>query len=258
MNGRATRLGPIDSYLKGLRDSLGSRPDADDIVAEAEDHLRETAGRLIRSMDQTEAESAAVERYGDVAVICRGFAAEGKGVAMPSKLSRSAGIAAVLIPLTVLVGAVINEAVPRGFVHGIGVMLLVSAFPLATLFFAGLWHRHGGALGRSGKIALGLLIAAPFLSAPFSWGAPVAFAFFLAVASTMLALGVARAGMLPAAPAVLLAIGPAFTVAVGAAGAYLGFDGGLYMPFGLAPLAIGLLWLGLAMARENPVEALSV
>jgi hypothetical protein len=139
----------------------------------------------------------------------------------------------------------------------LGVALLVLAFPLGILFFAGLWKRHGGALGRLGKVALGLMIASPVLSVPFAWGAGVAFVGFIAIATTMLALAVARAGMLPPLPAVLLAVGPAFMIAAGAVGASAGFDGTLIMPLGLLPFGTGLLWLGWVLAREHPAGLLA-
>ena len=56
--------GLIAAYLRELRFSVARLADADDIVAEAEDHLLEVVERLTASgHDASEAESEAIARF---------------------------------------------------------------------------------------------------------------------------------------------------------------------------------------------------
>jgi hypothetical protein len=77
----------IDRYLAALQDNLGQAPDAGDILAEVEDHLRETATRYRHDgLDPQGAEARALEAFGSPRLVARAFAdASGtRGLAMPA------------------------------------------------------------------------------------------------------------------------------------------------------------------------------
>jgi hypothetical protein len=95
----------IDRYLAALQDNLGQAPDAGDILAEVEDHLRETATRYRHDgLDPHGAEARALEAFGSPRLVARAFAdASGtKGLAMPTIFTRRAGLAAIASPLVLL------------------------------------------------------------------------------------------------------------------------------------------------------------
>jgi HAAS len=67
-------MNPVDEYLRRLRASLRTR-DADRIVAEAEDHLRETvAAGLAAGLTEVEAQEAAISAFGSVRAVVRAHA----------------------------------------------------------------------------------------------------------------------------------------------------------------------------------------
>lgn len=68
-------MNPVDEYLRQLRASLRTRY-ADRIVAEAEDHLRETvAAGLAAGLTEHEAQEAAISAFGSVRAVVRAHAA---------------------------------------------------------------------------------------------------------------------------------------------------------------------------------------
>jgi hypothetical protein len=71
---------PIRSYLRGLRRRLWMHGVFDaEYVTEVESHLREAAESGLRQgLSLDEAERRAVERFGSIAVVARGFASERK------------------------------------------------------------------------------------------------------------------------------------------------------------------------------------
>lgn len=72
---------PVDDYLARLRRKLRGR-DAELILAEAEDHLRETAATgMAIGMTQTEAAEAAVSAFGTVTAVIRAHRARTAGLA---------------------------------------------------------------------------------------------------------------------------------------------------------------------------------
>lgn len=63
---------PIDDYLRSLRRELGSIPDADDVVAEIEDHLLEACSSPTGAdADRARAAEAAIGRLGEPALVAR-------------------------------------------------------------------------------------------------------------------------------------------------------------------------------------------
>jgi hypothetical protein len=65
--------GPVEEYLSQLRASLRTRPEqTSQILAEAEDHLRESVAAGLRSgMTEMEAQDAAVSAFGSVRAVAR-------------------------------------------------------------------------------------------------------------------------------------------------------------------------------------------
>ena len=110
---------PAASSSSGVAGS----PDASDIVSRGEDHLCETAERLVRDgRTPTDAEAEAVARFGSAVLIARVCAIESnRGAAVPTTHTRAAGLAALLTPVLLVVGQYLNVTVDRGSVHGIGV-----------------------------------------------------------------------------------------------------------------------------------------
>jgi hypothetical protein len=65
--------GPMEEYLDQLRASLPTRPgETSRILAEAEDHLRETvAAGLAAGLTEVEAQEAAISAFGSVRAVVR-------------------------------------------------------------------------------------------------------------------------------------------------------------------------------------------
>ncbi len=69
--------GPIDEYRADLRQQLTGVPGADDVVAELDDHLRESSEVLSRhGMDAERAGAAAIGRLGDARTVARSIRAD--------------------------------------------------------------------------------------------------------------------------------------------------------------------------------------
>ncbi|GAA3640121.1 HAAS signaling domain-containing protein [Microlunatus ginsengisoli] len=67
-----TSAQPLDDYLAALRRRLGGRPDRDDLVAEIEDHLRESVERgCEHGLDRVQAEFQAIDRLGEARALAR-------------------------------------------------------------------------------------------------------------------------------------------------------------------------------------------
>lgn len=207
--------GLIAAYLRELAYSVRALPDADDIVAEAADHLYSAAEAMAVESPSRETESAAVARFGSAALIARVCISESKrGAAVPTTRTRQAGLAAMLAPLLVIGGQILNVALPkeRGPVHGIGIALLVASLPALLFGLWGLVHRHGG-LGRLGQAGFVLAVLAAPLSLLAGWAAVVLLAILLACAIAAVSLQMLRAGVLPVAPVAMVGAGAASVLA---------------------------------------------
>jgi len=98
----------IADYLRSLRDCLRWRPDAADLIDEAEDHLRLSAERIARECgDPLQAQRITLTRFGDPAVVARAFATAG-GLTMPTPFTRTAGKIAAFAALGWLALAVVG------------------------------------------------------------------------------------------------------------------------------------------------------
>lgn len=94
---------PIDRYLAALAEKLAGQRDADDLVAEMEDHLRESTEHLIQDGRSLEdAQRAAIRRFGDPDLISHALLA-GRGrrrLADPVTVTRWPFLIAELLLIT--------------------------------------------------------------------------------------------------------------------------------------------------------------
>lgn len=244
--------GLIAAYLRELRFSVAKLADADDIVAEAEDHLLEAMERLTLSgRDANEAESEAIARFGSAALVSRICITQARqGASVPTPRTRRAGLAAMLAPLLLLVGQWGNAVTERGGVHGAAVAMLTFSFPAFAFGLWGMRARHGG-LGQLGRLALVLVLIAPPVSLlTAGWGAPFVFIPMVAVAQVVFAVEMLRASVLPATPLALFAAGGTAALAEMAVAVLVtaaGGDAGHATAWLALPLVLttaGFAWLG--------------
>ena len=140
----------IEAYLINLHRCIRFRRDADDVVAEAEDHVREAVERACRSgADPITAQRITLERFGDPTVVARALSVSAHGgIAMPTPFTRSAGTAALASALAWALAAV---ALAFGGLQGMGenlylaflIPVMVAAVTTAVAL-AGLLSRAGG------------------------------------------------------------------------------------------------------------------
>lgn len=250
--------GLIAAYLSELRYSAARLGDIDDIVAEVEDHLRcGVEAAVARGLSQSDAVTEALARFGSAPLVANTFIEEDKrGGAVSTQFTRRAGLAAMFAPLLVVVGELLNENVDRGGLHGLGLFLVFVGF---VGFAAALWGvrtRHGG-LGGWGRAAFWLFVAAPFLSAPFSWAAGFAWIGWLLVVVTLMGIGMIRARILPVGATWLFALAPVvslLTVVVTNVVADNPDDYNWYPIIGMAIFAVALAWIGWAMWQEPALD----
>ena len=210
----------ISAYLSELRVSLGSFATADAVLEEAEDHLLESAEHLeVAGLSCRDAQVQSLARFGSAALVSKVCVTESrKGAAVSTTFTRRAGLIATTTPLLVLLGLCGNQIFYqdkqgiRGTLHGMSsgfvLPLGLCAFLIGLL---GLRARHRG-LGRLGTAAFVTVVAAPFIAAPFGWGAGLVAVLVLGVAVILLGIGMLRAGVLPVVPLVLFVAGPALMV----------------------------------------------
>jgi hypothetical protein len=242
----------ITAYLRELRASVAHLRDADDMVAEAEDHLRETAQRLRDGRTEAAAAAAAVARFGSAAYVAKVCTSESKrGAAVPTRRTCWAGLALFLSPVLLVGGTIGNFSTGKTWLHGLLAFISGLSVP-ALLFGMGGLRRRDGGLGRVGLLAFALALAAVpvffvgygFLAAPF----------FLAIALLVFAVEMLRAQVLPVVPLTLLGAGPVMGMATVAVLAVVPGDGMLSAYVALLPVTVAVMWLGWFMWREPAVD----
>ena len=245
----------ISAYLNELRYSAARLGDVDDIVDEAEDHLLSAVDAAVaRGRDRREAEADALARFGSAALVARIHVEEARrGGAVSTTTTRYAGVAGMLFPALLILGQTGNERIPRGFMHGVALVVLAAG--VAAFFYAlwGLRLRHGG-LGGWGRAAFWLFVASPFLSAPFAWGAGVAFICVQLIVAMLLGIGMLRARVLPPPPVAMFAFTPGAVLGVAAGVSALGADAGPLFPLGIALFSFGMAWIGWVLWREPALD----
>ena len=253
--------GMIAAYLRELRFSVARLPDADDIVAEAHDHLLELVDHLRGGRSQVEAETEALARFGSAELVARICIAESKrGAVVPTKKTRLAGLALATAPLALGIGQLGNVSTDKdNALHGIAVFVEVMAIPLLLFGLWGLRTRHGG-LGRAGSAAFVLALC----SVPIGFGGyPGFFAgiAMLSCALLMFAVTLLRARVLPVLPIVMLGLGPLVGSILALAGwAFVpdGTLGGAAIFVTIGFIAVATACLGWALWREPAVDRRSI
>jgi hypothetical protein len=258
----------IDRYLAALQDKLGQAPDAGDILAEAEDHLRETAISYRQDgLDAEGAETRALEAFGSPQLVARAFAnaRRTKGLAMPTTFTRRAGVAAIASPLLLLAGLLLERAeewttatwTSGWYFAGNTATLLALALLLVAM--VGIRARHGGALGSLGLVGLALVgLGTLVVLAQLSW-ALLFWLVPLSVGVALFAAAIIRAHLLSRLAATLYGSGLLLTAALPLGQEFAGQDanGTPLWPYGLVGVAIfgiGLTWLGWQLRTERPVD----
>jgi hypothetical protein len=259
----------IDRYLVALQDGLGQAPDADDILAEVEDHLRETAtGYRHHGLDPEGAETRTLETFGSPRLVARAFAdARGtKGLAMPTTATRRAGLAAIASPLLLLAGVLVARAeewttaswTSNWYVAGNSFIL--AALVLLLVGMVGIRARHGGALGTLGLVGFILVGLGTFVVlAQFSW-ALLLWLVPIGIGCALFGVAIIRARLLSRAAAALYGSGLLITTMLVLSQQFAGQDANEtpLWPYGLIGIVlfgIGLTWLGWQLRAERPVDA---
>lgn len=248
--------GLIDLYLVELRADVENQSDADDVVAEAQDHLHLTAERYrSRGLSEVEAERRAIGDFGSSGLVARAFATQRKGVIMPTTFTRRTGLAAVVCAICGFLG---QAALASTTSSEIRAWTFVPLTLLAVVLFfpavLGLRARQAGRLGRIGTAGFLLMLAGPLLATPFSWVAGTALIAFMGLGLALISLAMWRANILPRGGILLLGGGLVGSIALAAIMTAVHFDAGKLILLGQIPSAVGLAWLGWFMWREEAVE----
>lgn len=135
---------PVTRYLDELRTKLRT-PDADLVLAEAEDHLRESvAAGLAIGMSEREAQEAAISAFGSVRAVVRAHTFGNRqlaaGLVITTLKLGWTGMFAVAV--SGLVAAAMNRAFGRGFVGGAPAGTRFSA--AQCQYWLSIWHGAQG------------------------------------------------------------------------------------------------------------------
>lgn len=259
----------IEAYLVGLRRRLAWRPDLDDVLAEAEDHLLSAIERLIADGAADEpAQQEVLGRFGDSTTVAAAFAATSRGgLAMPTKFTKWSGVAAMIAAGMWITSAalwLIDELLtPSDDALGnLKLATLISAAALTVVVVVGMNRRHGGlgALGTIGLALVGVGVAATLMYwFVMGWGV------LLAAGMLLVALAVHSRGLAPTAATA--AFGAAWTVGVIAWSVLRILEVGtrdrwgdypivspIAIAVGVVILAPGLIGLGRWLSSETPVD----
>jgi hypothetical protein len=165
----------IEAYLIQLHRCIRFRHDADDVVAEAEDHVREAVDRLCRSgADPIVAQRITLERFGDPMVVARALSVTAHGgIAMPTAFTRAAGTAALASALAwILAGAALSFNGLRGGDDGLYILFAIPVMIAAVttaVALAGLLSRAGGRRDAGTVLALVLACSAAAMMVVTAW-----------------------------------------------------------------------------------------
>jgi hypothetical protein len=197
----------IVGYLARVRALLGCRRDADAVVAELEDHLRcGVERRMHDGLDEATAQQASLDAIGepdDVArELCR---SDGKGVALPSRLSRAGGIAALIAAALIMVSPLPLYASVQVELAGSSEMtaywayavVLVASSMASVIALAGTLARAGAGATAGTVAVMGMAGFGVVLTALFTWGSLVT----LALVCLPIGLALARLARITPVPA---------------------------------------------------------
>lgn len=170
----------IFGYLAQVRAVLRFRRDADEIVAELEDHLRSgVERRMSDGLDEVTAQRESLDVLGEAGEVARELCrSNGKGVALPSRLSRAGGIAAltaaalIVVSLPPLYASVQVQLAGSSDVtaYWVYTMVLVASSMASLIALAGTFARAGAGLSSGTVAATGTAGLGVVLTALFAWG----------------------------------------------------------------------------------------
>ncbi|MGI9617006.1 MAG: hypothetical protein ACR2QO_29085 [Acidimicrobiales bacterium] len=262
----------IDEYLVALRLRLLWRPDVDDVVAEAADHLLSAMERLTADgADGLSAQHQVLARFGDSTTVATAFATTSTGgLAVPTKFTKLAGVAAIVAALLWAGSAsmwLLDQRVdPSGGAEQVVTYLaaatLVGAASLTVMAIVGLNRRHGG-LGALGGI--GLALAAVGMVATLLFWFVMGWGVLFAAGMLLIALAMKARRLAPSAATA--AFGSAWLVGVVTWSVLRYLEVGTRDQWGdypiVSPIAIsaavlilapGLIGLGRWLSSETPAE----
>lgn len=262
----------IEGYLARLAEEVRWRDDADDVLAEARDHLSTAVERAVaRGTDPEVAQREALAAFGDPPVVARALATTRRGVALPTSATRSAGRSAllgaaawVLFPLAWWSGSALEDrgAAAGPVAYWVGTGALAVAVVLTLIALDGLFVRHGGpgVAGWVARILAAVAVAATFLA----WFIP-GWGLLIGSAAAVTAIALWREHLAPRWGLAALGAGWLGGIATFAVlrvlevgrvdewGDYpAAVNGGLTVGCGLT--AVGLLIVGRWLAGEAPAE----
>lgn len=266
----------IDTYLRELAERLRWRRDVDELIDELGDHLWATVeGLELAGENVDDAQRAALDRFGSVECVATAVATTPLGgVALPTRFTRRAGLAAVMGAVAwpiVVVAWWLSEVVEQraGRFDGgarvaymVGGVALLAATGLTALVVLGLNRRHGG-IGLAGVGAVICAFLAVGLSF-FGWFV-IGWALMTALAAGLAGVGAIRVHIAPRVSAASFA--GAWTIAAVAWGVMRALEVGgpdrwgnypvvdlAALTVGSALMAVGSLGLGRWLLAETPVE----
>jgi hypothetical protein len=170
----------IVGYLAQVRAVVGFRRDADAIVAELEDHLRCGVERRVRDgLDEVSAQKESLDVVGEAGEVARELCrSNGEGVALPSRLSRAGGIAALTAAALIMVSPLPLYAWVQVQLAGSGevtaywvyALVLVASSMASLIALAGTLARAGSGASSGTVAAMVMAAFGVVLTALFTWG----------------------------------------------------------------------------------------
>ena len=106
-----------------------------------------------------------------------------------------------------------------------------------------------------GTVAVVIVVASPFLAAPFGWGAGLVALLLLGIAVVLLGIGMLRAGVLPVTPLVLFVAGPVAWILLAVAVEATNSNGSWAMFTPLLLTMLGFSWLGWYQWNEPALDS---
>jgi hypothetical protein len=255
----------IDAYLGHLHRCLRFRRDADDVVAEAEDHVREAVERLCRSgADPITAQRVTLERFGDPVVVARALSVTAHGgIAMPTAFPRAAGTAALASALAWVLAALVLSGA-RGSTEDPYILFaipVVIAAVTTVVALAGFLARAGGRRDAGTILAIGLAGSAAAMMVVTAWAwlvwtmliAAAALIAVLRARSALVGAGSTDWLLVAAWPAALATFVIADRMRLGDVDTYGGYPGAVLAGFlvGTALFVGGLVPLGRWLRSEE-------
>lgn len=170
----------IVGYLAQVRAVVGLRRDADPIVAELEDHLRSGVERRMHDgLDEVTAQRESLDVIGEAGEVARELCrSNGKGIALPSRLSRAGGIAALTAAALIMLSplplyAWVQVRLAGGSevtAYWVYALVLVASSMASLIALVGTLARAGAGVSSGAVAVTGVAGLGVVLTALFAWG----------------------------------------------------------------------------------------